>query len=263
MIGLNCYIPAAKGAFEKKQVGASSFAIGNAVVAIDQYLFALYYNPAALSAEENFQTAFSLQNFFGIGELNALDLTINFTVTGHPLSIAINRFGNHNYQEIQITAASRYEIFDNCAIGLSVQCYNLSIRHYGQALTWGINLSALYKLLPDLSVGALVTNLNQPVISAVREKLPQTMSLGFCYNPIPDLMIAFEIFQDMRFNQEYRAGCSYQVISLLTIRAGIEDQLNIHSYGMGINMNWINFDYALYDHSILGVSHIITLSFVL
>jgi len=179
---------------------------------------------------------------------------------GHPFSLAINRFGNQLYQEIQLTAASRYEIVDNCAIGISIQSYILFIRHYGQAVAWGINFSALYKLLPELSIGALITNLNQPVISEIREKLPQTMSLGFCYYPVPDLMMSFEFFQDLRFSQEYRAGCSYNVLSFLTIRAGIEDLINIYSYGVGIDINWIEFDYTLRNHSILGISHIITLS---
>jgi hypothetical protein len=89
------------------------------------------------------------------------------------------------------------------------------------------------------------------------------MSLGFCYYPVPDLMISFEFFQDMRFDQEYRVGCSYNVISFLTIRAGIEDQLNIYSYGLGIKMNRIDFDYALRNHPVLGISHILTLSIVL
>lgn len=262
-IGFNFYIPEVKSAFEKKEVGASSFAIGNAAVAIDEYLFALYYNPAALSAPEKFQIAFSLQNYFGIGELNAVDMTTNFTLAGHPLSFAINRFGNRIYQEIQLTAGSRYKLLKNCAIGFSVQCYILAIRQYGQTLAWGINLSVLYKLIPDVSVGALVTNLNQPVISAAGEDLPQTMSIGFCYYPVPDLIVSFELFQDTRFSQEYRAGCSYQVIPFLTVRAGIEDQLNIYTYGLGINMNWINFDYALRTHPVLGVSHIATLSIVL
>jgi len=263
MIVINCFVPEVNGAFEKKEVGASSFALGNAAVGIDQYLFALYYNPAALPTEHKFQMAFSYQNYFGIGELNAVDLMIIFNLAGHPFSFAINRFGNRQYQEVQFTAASRYEIVENCAIGISVQSYVLSIQHYGQALAWGINFSALYKLRPDLSIGALVTNLNQPVISEAREKLPQTMSLGFCYYPVPDLMMSFEFFQDMRFDQEYRAGCSYNVISFLTIRAGIEDQLNIYSYGLGVNINWINFDYTLRNHPVLGISHLITLSLVL
>jgi hypothetical protein len=179
-------------------------------------------------------------------------------LAGHPFSFAVNRFGNKHYQEIQLTAASRYEIVENCAIGISVQSYILSIHQYGQALAWGINFSVLYKLLPEVSIGALVTNLNQPLISAVRERLPQTMSLGLCYYPASSLMVSFEIFRDMRFSHEYRAGCSYQVISFLTVRAGIEDHLNIYSYGLGINMKKINFDYTLRNHPVLGISHILT-----
>jgi len=259
-LGLNSYNPEVKAAFEKQNVGASSFAIGNAAVAIDAYFFALYYNPAAMVTAERFQVAFTFQNYFGIGEINTVDICSNFTVAGYPFSLAINRFGNKSYQEIQITAGSRYKLLKNCAIGFSIQFYTLAIKQYGQAWTWGINFSVLYKLLPDMTIGALVTNLNQPVISTARENLPQTMSLGFCYYPVTDLMVSFELFQDIRFSQEYRAGCSYQVIPLLTVRAGIEDQLNIYSYGLGINMNWIKFDYTLRNHPVLGGSHIITLS---
>jgi hypothetical protein len=254
------YISEAKAAFEKKEVGASSFAVGNAVVAIDDYFFAVYYNPAAIVSAEKFQIAFSFQNHFGIGEINTIDICSNFTVAGHPFSLAINRYGNKSYQEIQFSTGSSYTLIKNCAIGLGIQFYSLAIKQYGQAMTWGINFAFLYKLLPDVTIGALVTNLNQPVISRVGENLPQTMSLGFCYYPVTNLMVAFELFQDTRFNQEYRAGCSYQVIPFLTIRAGIEDRINIYSFGLGINMNWIEFDYALRSHPVLGGSHILTLS---
>jgi len=263
MIVIACDSPEIKGAFEKKEVGASSFALGNAAVAIDHYLYALYYNPAALSKDKSFQVAFSLQNFFGVRELNSVDLTTNFSLAGYPVSFAINRFGNQNYQEIQLTTATRYEFFQHCAIGISVQCYILSIRHYGHTSTWGLNVSFLYKVLPGISIGTMVTNLNQPVISSIHETLPQTMNLGICYAPVSDLLVSFEIFQDLRFPYEIRAGFSYQIISLLTVRAGIEDHLNIYSFGIGVKMAWINFDYALRNHPALGISHIITFSIVL
>ena len=263
IMGLICDCRELKSAFEKREVGAASFALGNATVALDQYLFASYYNPAALPTEKKFQMAFSLQNYFGIGGLNAIDLTTNFNLAQNPVSLAINRFGNQNYQEIQVTAATRYDLIRDCAIGISVQCYILSIWNYGRDMAWGLNFSVLYKVLSDLSIGAMVTNINKPVISSVHENLPQTMNVGFCYIPVPDIMILFEIFQDNRFSPAFRAGFSYQVISRLTIRAGIEDQTNMHCYGLGINMPWINFDYALRNHPDLGVSHIITFSIVL
>ena len=82
-------------AFDKKEVGASSFALGNAVVAIDEYIFAVYYNPAAIPKSTPFRMAFTFQNYFGIADLNEVDLTTHFSLAGRPFSIAVNRFGSH------------------------------------------------------------------------------------------------------------------------------------------------------------------------
>ena len=158
-----------QGAFEKKEVGASSFAIGNAAVAIDDFLFAIYYNPAALSTSKNFQAAFTYQNFFGLRDLSSIDLTAQFSMAKHPFSIAINRFGNYIYQELQFSAGSRIEIVADFTIGFSIQGYILSIKGYGQTVAFGTNLGVLYKVIPEISVGMLITNLNRPKISEARE----------------------------------------------------------------------------------------------
>jgi hypothetical protein len=263
LIGCIFYCPDARAAFEKKEVGASSFAMGNAVVAIDDFLFALYYNPAALSPSEKIETAFTVQNYHGISNLNSVDLTARFSLAGHPFSIAINRFGDLKYHELQFSAGSRFEILKNCALGFSIQCYILSIKNYGQDLAWGTNFAVFYNMLPEITIGALVTNLNRPTLSEVQEQLPRTTSLGLCYFPAENLMLSLEIYQDIRYPAEFRFGCSYQILPLLKIRAGIEDHLDLYSYGIGINMSWINIDYTLRTHSVLGISHIATLSLVL
>ena len=251
------------GAFEKREVGASSFAIGNAAVAIDGFLFALYYNPAALSPSENIRAAFTIQNYFGINDLQSVDLTTCFNLGGNPFSLAVNKFGNELYQELQFSAGSRYDLLKNCALGFSIQYYMLSIRGYGRDFAWGTNIALLYKVLPEIDIGALVTNINRPTISKTKEDLPRTMSIGLGYNPLSDLLVSFELFHDTRFPHEFRMGCSYQIIPLLTVRAGIEDKLYLYSIGIGINTNWLNFDYSLRSHSVLGISHIATLTFVI
>jgi hypothetical protein len=257
------FCPEVKSAFEKKEAGASSSAIGNAAVAIDGFIFALYYNPAALSTSEKIHTAFTVQNFFSISDLNSVDLIMDFTLADYPFSLAINRFGNRLYHELQFTLGSRIEVVKDFAIGFSLQSYILAIKGYGHTITWGANVGILYKFLPLLSVGALVTNINRPGISATKEQLPQTMSIGLCYLPTEKLMLSFEIFQDIKYQPEFRAGCEYHVIPLLTIRAGVEDQLDSFCYGLGIHINWIAIDYSLRTHPVLGLSHIATLSLIL
>jgi hypothetical protein len=257
------YCPDVRSAFEKKEVGASSFAMGNAAVAIHDYLFAIYYNPAALLPSDKVQSAFTVQNFYGISNLNSVDLTTRFSVAHYPFSIAVNRFGDQKYHELQLSFGSRIEIIKNCAIGFSIQCYILSIKNYGQTLAWGANIAVLYKLLPAITVGGLVTNINRPILADIKEELPRTTSLGFCYLPAENLVLSFEIFHDIRYQAEIRFGCAYQVLPGLKIRAGIEDQLDIYSYGIGVNISCINIDYALRTHSVLGISHIATVSLVL
>lgn len=258
--GIIIAAPEVYSAFEKKEVGASSCALGNAVVAIDGFLFALYYNPAALSPSENIRMAFTIQNYFDINDLHSVDLTTCFSFGQYPFSLAINRFGDRIYQEIQLSAGSRFNIIEGCSAGLGIQSYLLSIRGYGQDIAWGINLALLYTMSPMIDIGAMITNINRPTIAKTKEDLPRTMSIGVSYSPLSELMFTVELFHDTRFHHEYRAGCSYQIIKFLTIRAGIEDKLYLYSIGLGIITNWLNFDYSLRTHSVLGLSHLATVT---
>ena len=57
------------GAFEKIESGAASIAMGNALVALKQFPFALYYNPAALPLSGDFQIVFTYHNLYGFSDL--------------------------------------------------------------------------------------------------------------------------------------------------------------------------------------------------
>lgn len=251
------------GAFEKIEAGAASIAMGNALVALKQFPFALYYNPAALSVSENFQFVFTYHNLYGFSDLNQVNVLSNLQIGRYPFAIAIDRLGNRFYQEIQVTAGSKYDITPDCAIGASAQLYILTIQNYGQKITGGINISLLYNVLPEFSVGAIVTNVNQPRIAQIQEKLPQTMSLGFGYYPLDALSVSVELFRDIRFEHEYRAGFLYKITSSLDFRAGLEDKTDTYSFGFGIHTEWLGFDYALRVHQILGNSHLISIMMTL
>jgi len=246
-------------AFEKLEAGAQPISMGNAIVAMRYSPFAIYYNPAALSDDSNFEIAFSYQLLFGMKNLAQIDMIVNSSIKGHPFSMAISRYGNSKYQEIQICAGSKFNITPMCAIGGSIHYYQLSISNHGGQNTWGLNLAFYYDLVPTLRLGALVTNLNQPHISRINEQLPQTMNLGFSYEPVIELVICFSLYRDIHFPQDYRAGLSYQLLSVLSFHAGVEDQINTYNFGFGIETTMLKFDYALRIHQFLGTSHVFTL----
>ncbi len=260
---LVCFNTNAISAFEKMEAGALPNSMGNAIVALIGSPYAIYYNPAVLSDSIKIDIILSYQILYEIKDLSQADIIINFSIAKRPFSIALNQFGNGRYREIQVCMGSKYNITPVCAIGGSIQYYQLLIHHYGQQSTWGINLALYYNILPNLYLGALVTNINKPRISQKAEFLPQTMSMGLNYEPISALSVCFALIRDIHFSQDYRFGFSFQTLPNLSIRAGIEDQINTYNFGLGINTNWIVFDYALKLHPFLGASHIFTIRVIL
>jgi hypothetical protein len=246
-------------AFDKVESGALPVSMGNAIVAMTNHPFAVYYNPAALFAGEKFEIALTHQLLFGIKDLSQTDIVINYLISGHPFSFAMSQYGISNYREHQLYFGTKLNITPVCAIGGSVQYYNLAIRHYGQDTAWGINLGLYYSLEHNVKLGFLIRNINRPSISRTKEPLPQSMSMGMSYEPIERLILCIALFRDIRFPPAFRAGFSYPMFSALEIRAGIEDQINSYNFGFGIKLSWVDVDYAVKVHTILGASHIFSI----
>jgi hypothetical protein len=198
------------------------------------------------------------RSFYGLHEVSQVNIITNFTVRNICLALAGNRFGNNLYQEYQFNMGSVYEFADEASLGFSIQYYLLKIVNYGNQGCWGVNMGFQYQILNDLSIGSLVTNINKPVMGSSNEKLPQTLSLGFCYTPVSVLKIGFELYRDVRFKQDYRAGIAYTVAENLVLCMGVDDQTRSFSLGLGIEINSIEIDYGVLVHQILGVSHVIS-----
>jgi len=250
-------------AFEKTETGALPISMGNAIVALSYSPYAIYYNPAALSDSTKFEVILSYQILYELKDLSHADIIVNLSIAENPFSIALSQLGNNQYREIQFCIGSKYNITPMCAIGGSIQYYQLSIHHYGQQGTWGVNMALWYKLLDDIQLGALITNVNKPRISQEAEFLPQTMSLGLNYRPNNTLSICLALFRDIHFSQDYRFGLSYKLLTSLSFRLGIENQINAYNLGLGINTSWIDFDYALKVHTFIGMSHIFSIRIIL
>lgn len=247
-------------AFEKTEAGAASFAMGNASVAIPFSLTAIFNNPAALDTESAFYAQLSARNFYGFQGISQFNLVLGFEFLQFPFAISVSRFGNTNYQEIQFSAASAFKVTGDFFVGLGIQSYFLSISGYGADNSLGINLGILYNIDNSLYCGAIITNINQPVIGSNSEELPQCFGLGICYFPQDRLTIAVEIFRDIRFEPDYRLGISYQFEYPIIIRIGLQDILNSYCLGLGVYWGAFIFDYALQMHQILDESHIVSMA---
>jgi hypothetical protein len=253
LIVLPCF-----AAFEKLEIGAKPLSLGNAMVAWQKNPYALYYNPSNIYISDDFYMGLSYRSFYGLYEVSQVNIISNFTIRNMCLALAVNRFGNTYYQEYQFNMGSAYQLTEEASLGISIQYYLLKIANYGNQGCWGVNMGFQYQVLNELSIGSLVTNINKPIMGSTNEKLPQTLSLGFYYTPVSVLKIGFELYRDVRFSQDYRAGIAYTVTKNLVLCMGLNDQTRSFSLGLGIEIKSIEIDYAVLFHQILGVSYAIS-----
>ena len=250
-------------ALENIEIGAKPLSLANAVVAWQNNPYALYYNPANIYISGNVFVGFTYRSFYGLPDLSQINMVTNFYLNKIPTSLGINRFGNELYQEYQLHSGISYRFTNESALGIGFQYYQLQIVNYGSKASWGVNLGVSYTILKGFTLGMFVTNINKPVIGACSEKIPQSLSLGFCYLPLQTLTIGFEFYRDIRFDQNYRVGIAYEISKTLSLGLGIDDHTNTFSFGMGLKNEWFDFHYCILIHQILGVSHVLSIGIVI
>lgn len=246
----------AKGAFENLGSGAEPLALGNAMVAFQENPYAIYYNPAHISSSRQSLIGFCYRTFFGLSSPGQINLFVNHCFKEIPISAGLVQIGDKNYQETQFLLGSSIGYLDKIRLGMSLSLYYLNIRYYSSAMTWGLNLGIHYPLNDHFTMGVLISNLNQPKLSSVEEKLPQTYALGFCYHPGAKMSFCFELFRDVRYEQDYRGGIVIDLKPGFSVRLGLEDKTNSYSLGVGLVIRKIRFDYTAVVHTILGLSQV-------
>lgn len=249
--------------FEKNEAGAREQSLGTATVALGNSNFALFYNPANIQSISKIDIWTSYRNFYGLPDIYQAAIVLNTSIYNMNSSFAVSKYGNQLYSEIQISAGSSYKMAEYLSMGISLQGYFLSIKNYGDAQNWGLNIGFQYDYLEDFSIGAHITNINNPKLSTISEEIPKTFSLGFKYSLVKNGTLLFEFFRDVKHEQDYRGGFEYEPYKNILIRFGIMDNTNTYSFGFGTRYKFLNVDYALINHSILGISHSIALGVVI
>ena len=243
-------------AFENTGAGAEPLALGNAMVAFRSNPYAIYYNPAHITLAQQPLIGFCYRTFFGLSSPRQMNLLINHRIDRFPFSVSLNQLGDKNYQETQLQLGTSFTFRDKISMGLSLSLYYLNIHDYSSSITCGINLGFYYPLNDQFALGVLISNLNQPKFSTLEEKLPQVYALGFCYCPQEKMTFCFELFRDVKYEQDYRAGVLMQIKPGFSVKLGLEDKSNTYSLGLGLTIGKIRFDFAALLHNILGLSNV-------
>jgi hypothetical protein len=242
--------------------GAKAIGLANALVAVADNPWALYYNPAGLSSLRSFElSVFYLPQQFGLTELQTVSLATGLPTSFGTVAAAAEQFGFELYRETQISLGMGKAIDWGISGGFSVHLTRISIDHYGAAQAVTLDIGLVAQLQQPVQLGFGFRNLLGAVLGTSTDRLPQVFSLGVGYMPVKDVTAIVEGEKDIRYPLVVKAAVEQRFLDLLALRAGVSNNPDKFSMGIGIRYSPLEFSYAGYSHAQLGWTHQIEITF--
>jgi hypothetical protein len=243
-------------AFEVSAAGPRSFSLGNAIVAAPPDGWAAFTNPAGVAfCRFPGIGAFHAPGLFGLRELCLSGCGLSFPVAGFGLAVSATWFGWDAYKETSFRFAVAKVVASGIGLGLRCQLNRLAITGYGSCTEVTLDLGIRVECSRTLAIGGILTNVGASDLHSSGESLPQELSGGIWYAPIPELHIAFEAGKELLSAPEIRCGVEGDILTQFTLRAGIIDTPSTVSGGCAIRLGDISADYAFTYHWVLGATH--------
>jgi hypothetical protein len=247
--------------FEYTDIGAKAIALNGAFTSLANNSLAVFYNPSGLGQMKYRElSVFYSPAPFGLTELSTQSLTYAEPIKYGVLGVGIKNYGFDLYREFNFVISYANNFQNRLFFGLNVNYYNLSIKNYNSASSFGFDGGAMVYLNKYLRWGFLGRNITGSTIGVSEEKIAQVYRTGFDYQPLEELNLLFEIEKDVKYPISVRGGFEYSILENIDLRAGAGSEPTSFTGGIGFSYNIFQLDYAIYKSPDLGITHQGTIS---
>lgn len=235
--------------------GARQIALSNSDVALSDDVFSVFNNPAGLS-QLNWREVgiYYSPAPFGIKELSNAYLCYNEPSRLGSFGFGVMTYGFNLYRENNIIL-SYSNFYKDFYFGLAAKYYMLSIENYGQAKTLMFNIGGLIYIRDDTKWGIYFDNISRSTIGSSKSQLPYSFKTGLSYSPVIEMQVNTSAEKINGYEYSLSLGLEYNLFRHLYIRSGFSTQPDRFSAGVGINYSYFQFDYAVFTHMDLGLTH--------
>ena len=238
-------------------IGGRSAAMGGTSVA-SQGLWAMQNNPAGMANLDKISLGLYYENRWMLPETaykcGAFALPTKFGTLG----LSFNQFGSSKYNENKFGLAYAKGFGRYLQIGLQLDYLLLKIGNdYGSFRAVTFELGIQSQVTDKLTLGIYIFN---PVSFSFEqtlnhEKLPIVMRFGLAYKFTKDFIGQCEIEKNTeREGVSLRGGLEYEAVNNFFIRAGVQTNPGILSFGVGYAIRFAQVDVAAQLHNELGAS---------
>jgi hypothetical protein len=246
----------AEAAFERNGSGGVRWSsVGNSG-ALGGSALGLFLNPAIAGDHTLRMLSVSIApKRFGLDELTETSgVYIEPTSVG-TFALSGVRFGFQLYRELTIGFSYARQVSDRMILGVRANYFSLSIQNYGSDQTLGFDAGGAIVLSSDLRWDFSAFNVNGPTIGEASERLPQGYWTALSYNPLDEVTLTADLFQDIRHPASLRFGVGYTIFNMLFLQCGTSLEPSMLDAGVGFKLALISLGYQMSLHSILGITH--------
>jgi hypothetical protein len=237
-------------------MGARSHGLANASAALTDE-WALWNNPGGLAQPKKISAAFSLHRSPSLLGSNRFAALTTSPFSFGTLGLGLFRFGDDLYNE-HVVALGYGSQFGLASLGVRLDYIQYRAEGISTFISWGITFGGMANLTENFSIGASVSNLNQPTL-ANGEPLPVRLTAGTLFKPSPKFLISAELEKDIDFDPTIKGGVEYQFQKKFMARSGFNLYPNSAFFGIGFATWRLKIDYAMQYSRILNPSHQISM----
>lgn len=236
-------------------VGGRAAAMGGTAVAT-RGLWALQNNPAGMANLDQFSFGLYYENHWMLKETAFKSAALAVPVKFGCLGVSFNQFGSSKYSENKFGLAYAKDFGPYLQIGLQLDYLMLRIGNdYDKQSAVTFELGIQSQVTEKLRLGTYIFN---PVHIALQqsinqEKLPIVFRFGAAYQFTKDFVGQCEIEKNTDYEGvSLRGGLEYEALKDFYLRAGVQTNPGLLSFGLGYEIRFARIDVAAQLHEILG-----------
>jgi long-subunit fatty acid transport protein len=132
----------------------------------------------------------------------------------------------------------------------------------GEESVFGLDIGALTILYDRIKVAFAVKNINNPSVGDDRTyDLSRFFTIGVAYQPYDQVITELNLKQKFSEETKVSFGVEYELIDNFWLRTGASTYPNSISFGLGLLVKGIRFDYGVKTHAVLDLTHHISLGY--
>jgi hypothetical protein len=249
---------ATAAAFLDNGISARSDALGGAFAGVASDLDAFYYNPAGYGFQSQLRLNTAATRMNNINDVYYAGVGVPFLggysavnyymtiVPDIPETTIVNgqiqdSDSSFDYSSRAIFLSHGFKLLPNVSLGLSLKYIRESLFR-NAATGYGLDAGVLYQWSEDLSFGAAVLNILEPVMqwdtdSKEKNTVERKGKIGIAYKVAPDILLTTETTFGKR-DMSTAMGLEYTLYNMFALRAGTQSK----NYALGLGFLYADFN---------------------